>query len=128
MEFYVILQNDLFQIILHIFANKSLREQLRFEPRKQYESWRFITYMLVHDDWIHLGLNIIMQCLFALFLEHRQGSLRVLLLYSLAGITGVLGAACVHPDLVIGASAGVYALLISNFADILLVDFVFVSI
>ncbi|XP_056647012.1 protein rhomboid isoform X2 [Diorhabda sublineata] len=36
------------------------------------------------------------------------------------GFTGVLGASCVHPDLVIGASAGVYALLISNIPDIIL--------
>lgn len=78
--------------------------------------------MLVHDDWYHLMLNVVIQCIFAVLLEKRQGHLRVLILYFLGGFTGVLGAACVHPDLVIGASAGVYALLISNVSDIILVS------
>nr|XP_023028435.1 inositol-3-phosphate synthase-like [Leptinotarsa decemlineata] len=76
--------------------------------------------MLVHDDWYHLMLNVVIQCIFAILLEKRQGHLRVVILYILGGITGVLGASCIHPDLVIGASAGVYALLISNIADIVL--------
>lgn len=63
-----------------------------------------------------------MQLLFAYFLERRHGRLRILFLYVIAGITGVLGASCFQTDLVIGASAGVYALLISNLADILMVS------
>ncbi|KAJ8939775.1 hypothetical protein NQ318_023350 [Aromia moschata] len=107
-------------IIYHAFSNNDVNKALRFEPSKVDQIWRFVTYMLVHDDWYHLILNVVIQCIFALLLENRQSHLRVLLLYILGGISGVLGASCVHPDLVIGASAGVYALLISNVADIVL--------
>ncbi|KAJ8949218.1 hypothetical protein NQ314_008278 [Rhamnusium bicolor] len=109
-------------ITFHTVSTNHLERALRFEPTKCSEIWRFVTYMLVHDDWYHLILNVVIQCIFALLLERRQGHLRVLLLYLLGGVTGVLGASCVHPDLVIGASAGVYALLISNIADIVLVS------
>ncbi|KAJ8973856.1 hypothetical protein NQ317_000184 [Molorchus minor] len=108
------------QIVFHVFSTTGLTKALRFEPGKCNEIWRFVTYMLVHDDWYHLVLNVVIQCIFALPLERRQGHLRVLVLYLLGGVNGVLGASCVHPDLVIGASAGVYALLISNIADIVL--------
>lgn len=78
--------------------------------------------MLLHEDWIHLILNIFMQVLFAYFLELRHGKIRIFILYIMGGITGVLGASCFHPDLVIGASGGVYALLISHISDIFLVN------
>lgn len=51
-----------------------------------------------------------------------QGRFRVLAVYFLGGISGVLGAACLHPDLVVGASAGGYSLLLSNVADLMLVN------
>ncbi|XP_072388669.1 protein rhomboid isoform X1 [Diabrotica undecimpunctata] len=115
-----ILAISFIQLLIHIFATASLRKALRFEPDKRIELWRFFTYMLIHDGWYHFMLNIVIQCIFAVLLEKRQGHLRVLILYFLGGFTGVLGASCVHPDLVIGASAGVYALLISNIPDIIL--------
>ncbi|XP_066145556.1 protein rhomboid [Euwallacea fornicatus] len=108
------------QIIFHIFSTSALNKFLRFEPSKRYEIWRYVTYMLVHDDWSHLTLNVVIQCIFASLLELNQGRLRVLAIYVLGGITGVLGAACIHPDLVVGASAGGYSLLLSNVADLML--------
>ncbi|XP_056647006.1 protein rhomboid isoform X1 [Diorhabda sublineata] len=111
---------SLIQLLIHVFATANLQKALRFEPDKRIELWRFFTYMLIHDGWYHFVLNIIIQCIFAVLLEKRQGHIRVLILYFLGGFTGVLGASCVHPDLVIGASAGVYALLISNIPDIIL--------
>ncbi|CAH1154286.1 unnamed protein product [Phaedon cochleariae] len=108
------------QIAFHIFSTPSVEKHLRFEPSKRTQIWRFLTYMLVHDDWYHLLLNVVIQCIFAILLEKRQGRFRVLVLYFLGGVTGVMGASCVHPNMVIGASAGVYALLISNIADIVL--------
>ncbi|KAJ8910386.1 hypothetical protein NQ315_017279, partial [Exocentrus adspersus] len=108
-------------ICFHIMSTSDMKKTFRFEPVRCFQIWRFVTYMLVHDDWYHLSLNVVIQCIFALLLEKRQGHLRILLLYLLGGVTGVLGASCFHPDLLIGASAGVYALLISNVADIILV-------
>ncbi|XP_030755432.1 protein rhomboid [Sitophilus oryzae] len=111
---------SVFQLFCHAYFTPTLNKCLRFEPIKRWEVWRFATYMLVHDDWSHLTLNVIIQCIFAAFLERKQGHLRVLIIYLAGGITGVLGATCVHPNLVIGSSAGGYSLLLSNAADLIL--------
>lgn len=97
-------------------------KSLRFDPNNQFELWRFFTYIFLHGSWHHLILNVLIQCLFAWYLEKHQGNARVGLLYIISGVIGALGAACVLPDLIIGASAGVYALLISQIAHIILVS------
>ncbi|GJQ75786.1 rho-6 [Trypoxylus dichotomus] len=93
---------------------------MKFDPNKQEEVWRYFTYMVIHDNWYHLILNVVIQCLIAIPLERQQDSIRVGLLYLGGGFLGALGAACTSPDYVIGASAGVYALLISHISDLLL--------
>ncbi|KAL1490860.1 hypothetical protein ABEB36_011545 [Hypothenemus hampei] len=111
---------SIFQILLHINATASFNRHLRFEPTKRLELWRYVTYMFVHDDWSHLVLNVFIQCVFATLLELNQGRLKILTIYILGGLNGVLGAACLHPDLIVGASAGGYALLSANMADLIL--------
>ncbi|KAJ3642530.1 hypothetical protein Zmor_025298 [Zophobas morio] len=115
---YGILTISLFQILCYVTFDENFRKLLRFEPKKLTQAWRFVTYMLLHEDWIHLLLNVLMQTLFAYFLELRHCRVYVVVLYFTGGITAVLGASCFHPDLVIGASGGVYTLLISNISDI----------
>lgn len=78
--------------------------------------------MFLHNSVYHIILNIIIQCMFAMMLEKNQGSIRVGILYFGGGATGALGAGCLRPDLVVGASAGVYALLISHLSHIILVS------
>ncbi|XP_022907504.2 protein rhomboid-like isoform X2 [Onthophagus taurus] len=113
---YALLTASFLEILVHAVM-KDQTPYLRFDPNKQTQIWRFVSYMLVHGSWYHLILNVTMQCLFALLLERQQDSIRVFLVYVGGGIMGALGAACTSPDLVIGASAGVYALLISQLAD-----------
>ncbi|XP_076253680.1 serine protease rhomboid 6 isoform X2 [Rhynchophorus ferrugineus] len=110
---------SILQILLHIFSTPTTDKYFRFEPDKRSEIWRYITYMLVHEDWAHLILNIVIQCIFAAPLERQQGSLRVLTIYLAGGATGVLGATCVNPNLIIGSSAGGYSLLLSNASDLI---------
>ena len=105
----------------HVTFDENFRKLLRFEPKKLTQAWRFVTYMLLHEDWIHLLLNVLMQTLFAYFLELRHCRVYVVVLYFTGGITAVLGASCFHPELVLGASGGVYTLLISNISDIFMV-------
>ncbi|CAG9863565.1 unnamed protein product [Phyllotreta striolata] len=115
-----ILAVSLIQLLVHALSTPRLSKRLRFEPDGRLQIWRFITYMFVHDDWYHVTLNVLIQTIFAVLPEKRQGRWRVLLLYFLGGFLGVLAASCVRPDIVIGASAGVYALLISHLSDIIL--------
>lgn len=109
------------QVILYFLATPELRDVLRYDPQRQPELWRFVTYMFLHDSRVHLSLNVVVQCLFAMTLEKDQGNLRVLVVYLGGGMLGALGASALNPDLVVGASAGVYALLISHVSHIILV-------
>lgn len=94
---------------------------LQFEPDNQKRIWRFVTYMLVHSDWLHLTQNVILQCLFAYHLEKYQERWKIVALYTVSGATGALGASCFRPEDIIGASAGVYGLLMSHLAHLLIV-------
>ena len=104
------------------FALENYTKSLTFDPNDQSEVWKFFTYMFVHDSWHHLLLNVLIQCILAFNLERDQNSLIVAALYSCGGCMGALGAACVSSDLVIGASAGVYALLLSHIAHLIIVS------
>lgn len=55
-------------------------------------------------------------------MEKYQGNARIAAVYLISGMLGALGAACVLPDLIVGASAGVYALLISHIAHVIIVS------
>ncbi|XP_018332143.1 protein rhomboid-like [Agrilus planipennis] len=117
---YGIFAVSIIQVIFYLTSTPSTARLLRFEPNQQFEIWRFISYMFLHTSWGHLALNIIVQCFFAIALEKIQGSLRVLVVYFVGGITGALNAACMSPDVVVGASAGSYSLLLSHMSHILL--------
>ncbi|CAG9760462.1 unnamed protein product [Ceutorhynchus assimilis] len=115
-----ILAVSIFQVFFHILSTAVIEKYLRFEPGKPLEIWRYATYMFVHEDWSHLALNVLIQCGFASLLEANQGRIRVLFIYALGGMTGVLGAACLHPAVVVGASGGGYSLLLANVAVLIL--------
>ncbi|XP_044754638.1 protein rhomboid [Coccinella septempunctata] len=117
---YFMLVISLAEAIIYFECNADIRKLLRFDPDKKYEIWRYLTYMLLHEDVVHLTLNLFLQCTFAFFLETKQGRLKVAILYLAGGVTGVLGASCINPGILIGASAGVYSLLISLVADLYL--------
>lgn len=79
--------------------------------------------MLLHIDFVHLGLNVIIQCILGTPLEYEQGHLRTALIYIGGGLGGSLGASVLDAQLfMVGASGGVYALLISHIANIALVS------
>lgn len=78
--------------------------------------------MFLHSTLGHLLLNVVVQCCFSYLLEKYQKNYRVILLYFGGGIIGALGASSFRPDLVVGSSAGVYALLISHVSHIVLVS------
>jgi membrane associated rhomboid family serine protease len=70
-----------------VWGGEETQQALVYDPHHREQLWRFLTYMLLHSDSLHLALNIAIQCLLAAPLEHEQGHLRTSLVY----LGGVLG-------------------------------------
>jgi hypothetical protein len=60
------------------------------------ELWRFITPIFVHIEPVHFLVNGILLFFFAPLLEQLIGTARLLVLYMLAGICGVIAGYCFH--------------------------------
>lgn len=94
---------------------------LIYRPDRRHEIWRFVTYMVLHANWFHLGFNIVVQLIIGLPLEMVHGSIRIAAIYVAGVFAGSLGTSVVEPlTSLVGASGGVYALLAAHFANVLL--------
>ncbi|KAK7094963.1 rhomboid-related protein 2-like [Littorina saxatilis] len=92
---------------------------LVYKPNRRYEAWRFLTYMLMHQGYMHILFNMIFQLLFGLPLEIVHKAWRVALVYLLGVIAGSLAHSISDHNVgLVGASGGVYALLGAHVAAI----------
>lgn len=88
------------------------------------DAWRIFFYMFIHDSSSMLIMNIVIQLLMAIPLETHHAWWRVTIVYFCGGIGAALGHTVTgQTGPLIGASAGVYALISANFAFIVLVIF-----
>ncbi|XP_034666493.1 protein rhomboid [Drosophila subobscura] len=109
------------QLSLHLIANECMQRRLIYKPEWSHEYWRLITYMLLHADAWHLTLNICLQCFIGVCLELEQGHCRLAVVYFAGGLAGALANAWLQPHLLLlGASAGVYAMLFSHVPHLVL--------
>ncbi|XP_017151223.1 protein rhomboid [Drosophila miranda] len=109
------------QISLHLIANECMQRRLIYKPEWSHEYWRLLTYMLLHADAWHLTLNICLQCFIGMCLELEQGHWRLAAVYLAGGLAGALANAWLQPHLLLlGASAGVYAMLFSHVPHLVL--------
>ncbi|XP_054744615.1 protein rhomboid isoform X1 [Anastrepha obliqua] len=103
------------QLALFYIANDCIYQRLMFIPGHPYDYWRYFTYALLHSDFIHLLLNVSLQCMIGFCLESEQGHWEVGFIYAAGGLSGSLATAYSQPELsLLGASASVYALLASH--------------
>ncbi|KAL5292846.1 RHBDL3.2 family protein [Megaselia abdita] len=94
---------------------------LIYSPSRRQEVWRFLTYMLLHANWFHLGFNVFVQIVVGAPLELVHGSIRIACIYLAGVVAGSLGTSVVDSEVfLVGASGGVYALLAANLADIMI--------
>ncbi|XP_005182525.1 protein rhomboid [Musca domestica] len=108
------------QISLYLMDNRCIRQHLMFMPNGVNEYWRYFTYMLLHSDILHLTMNICLQLVIAFCLESEQSHWKVATIYISGGISGSLATRYLQPELsLMGASAGVYALLMSHIPHLL---------
>ncbi|XP_052250605.1 rhomboid-related protein 2-like isoform X2 [Dreissena polymorpha] len=94
---------------------------LMYMPTRRHEAWRFVTYMFVHQGYIHLVFNLFFQLLLGLPLEIVHKWYRVLLVY----IAGVVGGSLAHSVTdynvnLVGASGGCDALIGAHMASVIL--------
>ncbi|XP_063700835.1 protein rhomboid [Culicoides brevitarsis] len=108
------------QIGLHLAVSKNgWSDALAFIPSERYQVWRYVTYMFVHVDALHLFSNILLQIIAGTILEGDQGHFRVLAVYFGGIVAGALGWS--HADLsIVGCSSGSYALFFSQIPQALL--------
>jgi membrane associated rhomboid family serine protease len=72
--------------------------------------WSPVTYVFLHGDWMHLGLNGLWLAAFGSAVARRFGPLRFLGLFLLSGIAGAAAFLVVRPfglEPVVGASAAI---------------------
>ncbi|MBL7077670.1 MAG: rhomboid family intramembrane serine protease [Kiritimatiellae bacterium] len=74
--------------------------------------WQPVTYMLLHGNWLHILLNMLIVFMFGRELERLLGARRFLLLYIGSGVIGGLGWVMMSArGYCIGASGGVFGLI-----------------
>ena len=76
-----------------------------------FRPWTLITYMFLHDGWMHLIFNMIGLYFFGPRLEDRLGGLRFLWLYLLSGLTGGVLSFLTPWVLIVGSSGAVFGVL-----------------
>ncbi|KAK6052481.1 peptidase, S54 family [Cooperia oncophora] len=92
---------------------------LLFAPKLRAQVWRFLTYALLHAGLLHLLGNMVVQIVIGVPLEIVHKPWRIGPLYLMAVLTGALLQYTLDPAVyVVGASAGVYALLTAHLANI----------
>uniref|UniRef100_A0A1I8H955 LIM zinc-binding domain-containing protein n=1 Tax=Macrostomum lignano TaxID=282301 RepID=A0A1I8H955_9PLAT len=94
---------------------------LLYHPKKRWEAWRFLSYMLLHNGYIHLIFNCLVQLILGVLLELVHKLWRVGPVYLLGVVAGSLASSCFDPRIaLVGASGGCYALIGAHFANVLL--------
>ena len=94
---------------------------LIYRPDRRLQIWRFLTYMVLHANWFHLGFNVIVQLLYGLPLEMAHGSARIAIIYMAGVLAGSLGTSVIDSEVyLVGASGGVYALLAAQLANVMI--------
>jgi membrane associated rhomboid family serine protease len=77
------------------------------------ETYRLVTSLFLHFGVVHLAMNMLAVWIFGLEVERREGSVRTVAVFLVAGLVGGATAYLFHPPFaqVAGASGGVFGLL-----------------
>ncbi len=74
--------------------------------------WTYVTYALLHADWMHLAINVFFMLAFGSFLARRLGPMPFLLLSAVGAAAGALVYSALHKGefaVLVGASAAISA-------------------
>lgn len=84
------------------------------------ELWRWLSYQFTHMDWMHMLGNVSMAFVAGAPLEGFHGHIRLMVIFNLGVVGGAASHALMveHSPLLIGMSAGVYALVGMHVAEL----------
>ena len=80
-----------------------------------------ITYMFLHANWVHLGINVASLAAFGSQVERLAGARFMVVLFILCGVVGAFTQFAVNPmarEIIVGASAGISGLFAVAFMSI----------
>ncbi|KAH9507445.1 Rhomboid- protein 2 [Bulinus truncatus] len=85
---------------------------LMYYPNRRHEAWRYVSYWLLHQGFIDLIFNVVIQIVLGVPLEIMYKSWRVGLVWTLGVIAGSLGQSITdHYVGLVGAAGGAYAIM-----------------
>jgi rhomboid protease GluP len=73
--------------------------------------WRLLTPLLIHAGWLHLAVNMYSLYILGPMVERFFGPRRLLIVYLLAGVSGVTFSLAFSPSASVGASGAIFGLL-----------------
>ena len=68
-------------------TNLLIKSPFIFDPAKRVQIWRYLTYSLLHLDWMHLTCNMVMQLLIGVPLELNH-KYKIVFVYVLGCLSG----------------------------------------
>lgn len=102
------------------FTGIPVKSPLMYSPRRRREAWRFLSYMFLHQGYVHLLSNVLFQLLLGLPLEIVHKWWRVLIVFFAGVIGGSLAHSVTDYDVQLaGASGGCYAIIGAHLASII---------
>jgi membrane associated rhomboid family serine protease len=91
-----------------------LTEQLAYVPvLGLVRPWTAVTSMFMHGDLMHLFFNMLGLYFFGSAVESRLGARRFAILYLISGLSGALASTMLPTTPIIGASAGVFGVMLA---------------
>ena len=97
-----------------ILGESFVFEWFAFQPtRIFFRPWGPLTYMFLHGDLMHLAVNMLILFFFGPPLEGRWGEREFLRFYAICGLGGVALSYLFLPNMVIGASAAMYGVMLA---------------
>ncbi|XP_034230557.1 uncharacterized protein LOC117639216 [Thrips palmi] len=123
---YFIIALGIVQVTLYAapspYAAQEMKNRFVWDKARLFkEPWRAMSYAMLHSGQMHVGLNVGVQSFVGAPLEREQSALRVAAVFFGGAVYGALVTGVISPTLhMVGASAGIYAILMSHLAQILL--------
>lgn len=97
------------------------KSKLIFNPRRRYEIWRYLTYMLIHAGYWHIAFNTLIQLAVGIPLETVHKFNPVFIVYMGGVLGGALGNSIADPhSYFAGASGGCYALIFAHLSNLIM--------